>query len=112
MEAQSGNGSDRSVREKGPGRIPLAVMAVVGTLGVGLLVYSQNSAWFGDGCTHLLIAQLINTGKRPSHDFFYQHVPLYAYVNAGLFRFVGDSWPSAHVLSALLTGQASGGSPA
>ena len=43
----------------------------------------------------LLAAQLINAGKIPYADFFYQHTPLYAYLTAGWFRLFGDTWRSA-----------------
>jgi hypothetical protein len=82
----------------------MVLWAVVAALSAGLLVYSQTVAYFGDECFHLVAAQLINAGKRPYLDFFYQHVPLYAYLNAGWFHLVGESWRGAHALSALLTG--------
>ncbi len=80
-----------------------ALLTVVAGLSAGLLTYALTLAWFDDECYNLLAAQLVNAGKRPYLDFFYQQVPLYAYVNAGWFRLFGDSWRSAHALSALLT---------
>lgn len=82
----------------------ILLRVVVMALGTGLLVFSQTLAWYGDEGWHLLAAQLINAGKRPYIDFFYQHTPLYAYLNAGWMRVFGESWRSAHALSALLTG--------
>ena len=49
---------------------------------IGLLTYSQLVAYFGNESFHLLAAWLINHGKHPYVDFFYQHAPLYAYLNA------------------------------
>jgi len=80
--------------------------AVVAALAAGLVLYSQTIAFYGDEGFHLLAALLINAGKRPYLDFFYQHVPLYAYLTAGWFHFVGQGWRSAHLLSALYTGAA------
>jgi 4-amino-4-deoxy-L-arabinose transferase-like glycosyltransferase len=79
---------------------------VVAGLTAGLVAYSQLLALYGDEGFHLLASQLINAGKRPYLDFFYQHVPFYAYLNAGMFRLVGDSWRVAHVVSALCSGTA------
>jgi len=73
------------------------------TLVIALLAYSQAVAYFGNESFHLLAAQLINAGKRPYLDFFYQHPPLFAYLNAAWMRVFGENWRSAHVLSALLT---------
>jgi hypothetical protein len=70
----------------------------------GLLVFSQSAAWGGDEAFHLLAAQLILAGKTPYLDFFYQHAPLFIYLEAGWMSIFGDTWRSAHVLSALLTG--------
>ncbi|MBI3696750.1 MAG: hypothetical protein HY238_18165 [Acidobacteria bacterium] len=77
--------------------------AVVATLSIGLLAFSQTGAWAGDEELHLVTAQLINAGKTPYLDFFYQQTPLYAYLNAGWMRVFGESWRAAHALSALLT---------
>jgi hypothetical protein len=76
------------------------VVAVV----AALVTYSQAVAYFGNEPFHLLAAQLINAGKKPYLDFFYQHTPLFIYLNAGWMRLFGETWRSAHVLSALLTG--------
>jgi len=84
-------------------RRPLAFWLVALAVTAGLLVYSQMVAYFGNESFHLLAAQLINAGKKPYLDFFYQHAPLYAYLNALWMRVFGESWQSAHVLSALLT---------
>jgi 4-amino-4-deoxy-L-arabinose transferase-like glycosyltransferase len=83
-------------------RRPLALWLVGLAVAAGLLAYSQTVAYFGNEPFHLLAAQLINRGKQPYLDFFYQHAPLYAYLNAVWMRVFGESWRSAHVLSALL----------
>jgi hypothetical protein len=70
----------------------------------GLVIYSQSVAYFGNESFHLLAAKLINAGRRPYADFFYQHAPLYACLNALWMRAFGETWRSAHLLSALLTG--------
>ncbi len=80
--------------------------SVAAALAAGLLLYSQTLALYEDEGFHLVASQLINAGKRPYLDFFYQHVPLYAYLNAGLFRIVGDSWRVPHAVSALCSGAA------
>lgn len=74
----------------------------------GLLVYSQTLAYFGNEGFYLLAAQLVLAGKRPYVDFFYQHAPLGAYLTAGWMALVGNSWRSAHVMSALSTAGAIG----
>jgi hypothetical protein len=52
----------------------------------------------------LIAVLLVNAGKRPYLDFFYQHAPLWIYISAGWMRMFGDTWRSVHALSALLTG--------
>ena len=84
----------------------VTLSAIWAMLSAGLLVYSQVLALYADEGFHLLASQLINAGKRPYLDFFYQHVPLYAYLNAGVFRIVGDSWRVPHAISALCSGAA------
>ncbi|HKP88275.1 MAG TPA: hypothetical protein VJZ26_19375 [Blastocatellia bacterium] len=85
-------------------RLPFKLWVAAGAIEAGLLAYSQLVAYFGNESFHLLASQLINRGKRPYLDFFYQHVPLYIYLNAAWMRVFGEGWPSAHVLSALLAG--------
>ncbi len=87
-----------------PGSSTISLWAALVALSAGLLLFSQTFAFHGDEGFHLLAAQLINAGKRPYLDFFYQHVPLYAYVNAGWFRLFGDTWRSAHALATVFTG--------
>src|SRR5438132_7044256 len=82
----------------------LLLFAALAPVVAGLMTFSQTLAWYGDEGMHLLAAQLVNAGKRPYLDFFYQHPPLYAYVTAGWLKVFGDSWRSAHALSALLAG--------
>jgi hypothetical protein len=75
--------------------------AALCSVATALLVRSQIYAYVGDESFHLLAAQLINEGKRPYADFFYQHTPLYIYLIAGIMRFTGPSWQVAHVFSTL-----------
>ena len=75
----------------------------VTALSIGLLAFSQTGVWIDDEAFHLVAAQQINAGKRPYLDFFYPQTPLYAYLNAGCMRVFGESWRTAHALSALLT---------
>jgi 4-amino-4-deoxy-L-arabinose transferase-like glycosyltransferase len=67
-----------------------------------LIGVSQTFAYHPDEGFHLVAAHLINAGKKPYLDFFYQHAPLYAYLNAGWMRLAGENWRSAHLFSALL----------
>jgi len=94
--------ADRTLRAGKRGVITLWI--VVAALAGGLVAYSQTWAWFWDEGFHLLAAQLINNGKKPYLDFFYQHAPMYAYINAGWMRLFGENWRSAHAFSALSTG--------
>lgn len=96
-------GSDPSRRQGKFSGSYAALLIVVAAITAGLLAYSQTLAHHGDEGFHLLAAQLILAGKRPYLEFFYQHVPLYAYLNAGWSHLFGDSWRSAHTFSALLT---------
>ncbi|HWU41276.1 MAG TPA: hypothetical protein VN203_26785, partial [Candidatus Acidoferrum sp.] len=82
----------------------MMLLAALVPVVAGLMAFSQTLAWYGDEGMHLLAGQLVNAGKRPYLDFFYQHPPLYAYLTAGWMRVFGDNWRSAHVLSALLAG--------
>ena len=79
------------------------LVAAVLAVGALLVTVSQSAFAFGDEGFHLLASQLINQGKRPYLDFFYQHTPLYIYANALWMRCFGDTWRSAHLFSALLT---------
>jgi 4-amino-4-deoxy-L-arabinose transferase-like glycosyltransferase len=81
---------------------PLSFALLIVT--AGLSVFSQTWAWYGDEGFHLLAAQLINSGKKPYLDFIYPQPPLYAYLNAAWMQLFGQSWRSAHILSAFLTG--------
>jgi len=91
-------------REANQQSSPRLLWVVIATFLVALLAYSQAVAYFGNESFHLLAAQLINTGKKPYLDFFYQHPPLFIYLNAAWMRVFGESWRSAHALSALLAG--------
>jgi 4-amino-4-deoxy-L-arabinose transferase-like glycosyltransferase len=80
---------------------PLSFALLIVT--AGLIVFSQTWAWYGDEGFHLLTSQLINSGKRLYLDFIYPQMPLYAYLNAVWMQVFGQSWRSAHILSAFLT---------
>src|SRR5271155_3921160 len=67
------------------------------------MVYAQTVAFAWDEGFHLLAAQLILRGKQPYIDFFHAQTPLYAYWNAFWMRFFGDTWRTAHAVSALCT---------
>ncbi|HZS52170.1 MAG TPA: glycosyltransferase family 39 protein [Bryobacterales bacterium] len=82
------------------------LLAFAAAASAGLLVYSLTVACYGDEGFHLLAARLIRAGRRPYVDFFYQHPPLYPYLNAFWMGIFGDGWRSVHALSSLL---ASGG---
>jgi len=79
------------------------VIAVVSLLGAGFAVISQGYYEHGDEGFYLVASQLVGLGKRPYLDFYLQHGPLYPYTIAAWFRLAGDSWRSAHLLSALLS---------
>ena len=72
----------------------------------GLLVESQTQAFTQDEGYHLVAAQAILHGKRPYLDFCFPQSPLNAYWNAAWMRIFGDTWHTAHVVAALLTGLA------
>src|SRR5262245_61132604 len=78
-----------------------AHLAIAVGVVAGLVAYSQLYAYVGDESLHLVAAQLVNAGRRPYIDFFYNHTPLFVYLVAGLMRVSGDSWRAAHVFSAL-----------
>lgn len=86
----------------------LILVAVLLAIAAALIAISQSPFAFGDEGFHLLASQLINQGKRPYLDFFYQHTPLYIYTNALWMRCFGDTWRSAHLFSALLTTASAG----
>jgi len=72
-------------------------------LGAGLILYSQTYAFAWDEGFHLLAAQLILHGMRPYLDFFHAQTPLYAYWNSFWMRLFGDTWRTAHIVSAFCT---------
>lgn len=81
----------------------MAFYAVV-SISIGVIfAFSQLGTCYGDEGFHLLAAQLVMSGKKPYLDFFYQHPPLYIYLTAGWMSVFGDTWRSAHALSALFT---------
>jgi hypothetical protein len=67
-----------------------------------LTIASQLGASSGDEGLHLLASQLFKHGKWPYLDFLYQHPPGYIGLNAVWMSAFGESWRSAHALSALL----------
>jgi hypothetical protein len=79
------------------------LLALVTLVGAGLIVYSQTWAFAWDEGFHLLAAQLILKGMRPYLDFFHAQTPLYAYWNAFWMRIFGDTWRTAHAVSAACT---------
>ena len=76
----------------------------VGLLTAGGVVFSRTRTFSPDEGFHLLAAKLINSGRKPYLDFFYQHPPLYPYLLGAWMRLVGQTWRNAHTLSALFTG--------
>lgn len=94
----------RSQRLGAPTTSVFILYGVMAALAAGLLAFSQTAAYSADEGFHLVAAQLIGAGKRPYADFFYQHPPLYPYLDAAWMGAFGESWRSVHVLSALLTG--------
>lgn len=84
----------------------LVLWTAVLALEAALVVFSQTFAGYADEGLHLMAAQLISLGRRPYLDFFFQHPPLYAYLNGAWLRVFGSGWRGPHVLAALLTGGA------
>lgn len=76
------------------------LLALVALLGAGLVVYAETYSFAWDEGFHLLAAQLILKGMRPYIDFFHSQTPLYAYWNAFWMRLFGDTWRTAHAVSA------------
>jgi hypothetical protein len=87
--------------ESGPSSIWLYATCVL--LAAGLMLYAQTRAFTFDEGFHLLAAQLIKGGMRPYLDFCFPQTPLNAYWNAFWMQIFGDSWRTAHALSALET---------
>lgn len=83
--------------------LPLIVWISLAGATAGLVAYSQTFANSGDEGFHLLAAQLVMNGKRLYLDFFYQHPPMFVLLNVPWMRVFGDTWRSAHLLSALFT---------
>jgi uncharacterized membrane protein len=73
---------------------------------VGLLAYAVTLSFTWDEGFHLLAAQLILGGKRPYLDFFHAQAPLYGYWNAAWMLLFGQTWRTAHALSALTSAAA------
>jgi hypothetical protein len=79
------------------------LLALIALIGAGLILYSQTQAFAWDEGFHLLAAQLILRGMRPYLDFFHAQTPLYAYWNSLWMRIFGDTWRTAHLISAVCT---------
>ncbi len=77
-----------------------------GLIAAALMLYAQTRAFTDDEGFHLLAAQLIKGGMRPYLDFCFPQTPLNAYWNALWMAIFGDSWRTAHMLSALETSAA------
>lgn len=89
--------------ERGNKKEMRALYGSFALLAVGFLVYSQTLAFHWDEGFHILTAHLINMGKRPYLDFFFQQTPLNAYWNAMWMRIFGPSWRAVHAIAALAT---------
>ena len=83
--------------------IPAEVWAVWGFLTLGLIAFSQVGFTDVNEGFELLAGRLVATGRRPYVDFFYQHTPFYCYVNTAWMIIFGETWRSAHLLSAIVT---------
>jgi hypothetical protein len=81
---------------------PYALYIFIAVLAALLLAASRLTSSWDEGF-HWIAAGLINAGKTPYVDFFYQQPPGYAYANAWWMRVFGESWGSSHVFSSLLT---------
>ena len=68
---------------------PRLLWIVLAALVIALLAYSQAVAYFGNESFHLLAAQLINAGKKPYLEFFYQHPPFFIYLTAAWMQVFG-----------------------
>lgn len=84
-----------------PFGLPLVFVIAAIVAGVGLLLYSQTSAFTGDEGFHLLAAQLIDKGRRPYIDFAFPQTPLNTYANALCLRLFGQTWRGPHALAAV-----------
>jgi hypothetical protein len=83
--------------------VPWQVQAVLFVAAIELVVYSQTVSFYNDEGFHLLAAWLVGDGKVPYRDFFYQHPPLFPFLYGAWMRLAGETWRSAHLLSAILT---------
>lgn len=77
--------------------------AVPALAAIPLIAVSQSGAHYDDEGFHLLASSLVIAGKIPYRDFFYQHPPLFPYLYAGWMQIAGETWRSAHLLSAILS---------
>lgn len=84
-------------------RVPWQIWTIVSLGSIAIVAFSQSGTSYSDEGFHLLTALLVGAGKVPYRDFFYQHPPLFPYLYAGWMQIAGETWRSAHLLSALLT---------
>ncbi|MBZ5580791.1 MAG: hypothetical protein LAQ30_01060 [Acidobacteriia bacterium] len=91
--------------KRGPGPA-LWLYGLSAAIAAALLVSAQTTAFTWDEGFHLLAAQLITTGREPYLDFCFPQTPLTVYWNAAWMLLFGDTWRTAHALSALLTATA------
>jgi hypothetical protein len=99
-EAAAGESAD-GAEERVPSRYWMYVTFAL--LGAGIMAYAQTWAFTDDEGFHLLAAQLIRGGMRPYLDFCFPQTPFNAYWNALWMSVFGESWRTAHALSALET---------
>lgn len=85
-------------------KLSFPVLVALAIVSLGLLVYSQLVAYFGDESLHLVAGQLVNAGQRPYLDFFYHHPPVFLYLISFLMRVFGENWRVVHMFSALMVG--------
>src|SRR5260221_11965929 len=79
----------------------LVLCAVLALIAAGIILNSQTFAFAWDEGFHLLAAQLIAHGCKPSLDFCFVQAPLNAFWNALWMKLFGAGWRTVHVLAAL-----------
>jgi hypothetical protein len=82
---------------------PAWLIATGVAVATAIAIASQLGTSPGDEGLHLLASQLLKHGKWPYLHFLYHHPPGYISLNAIWMSVFGESWRSAHALSALLT---------
>ncbi|HYM11969.1 MAG TPA: hypothetical protein VEU62_14625 [Bryobacterales bacterium] len=96
-------GQAAAAAERDRAASPAALYAVLAALSLGLLAFAVVAAPPWNEGIHLVAARLINAGKKPYVDFFYQHTPINIYLTAAWMRLFGETWRSAGALAALWT---------